>query len=294
MPTFQLIRRLAAGAALIALAVPATALAAKPLVVGSTNFPEQLVLANIYAEALADHDIKVKKRLNLGSREIVFPALKNGEIDVLPEYSGALLGYLSNGKSKAGKPDAVMAALKKTLPSGVVARAPSPAQDKDGLVVTPDTAKRYDLKTLSDLAPVASKLTLGGPPETQTRYVGVPGLKAVYGIEFGQFRALDAGGPLTQGALSSGAIDVARMFTTQGVIDERGWILLKDDKNLVPAQNIVPVARKAALTDEIRGVLNAVSAQLSTADLQRMNRRVSVDHADPSQVAHDWLEQHEL
>ena len=262
--------------------------------VGSTNFPEQLVLANIYAEALADHDIAVKKRLNLGSREIVFPALKNGEIDVLPEYSGALLGYLSNGKSKAGKPDAVMAALKNTLPSGVVALAPSPAQDKDGLVVTPDTAKRYDLETLSDLAPVASKLTLGGPPETQTRYVGVPGLKAVYGIEFGQFRALDAGGPLTQGALSSGAIDVARMFTTQGVIDERGWILLKDDKNLVPAQNIVPVARKAALTDEIRDVLNAVSAQLSTADLQRMNRRVSVDHADPSQVAHDWLEQHEL
>lgn len=294
MPTFQLIRRLAAGAALIALAVPTTALAAKPLVVGSTNFPEQLVLANIYAEALADHDIAVKKRLNLGSREIVFPALKNGEIGVLPEYSGALLGYLSNGKSKAGKPDAVMAALKNTLPSGVVALAPSPAQDKDGLVVTPETAKRYDLEKLSDLTPVAPKLTLGGPPETQTRYVGVPGLKAVYGIEFGQFRALDAGGPLTQGALSSGAIDVARMFTTQGLIDERGWILLKDDKNLVPAQNIVPVARKAVLTDEIRDVLNAVSAQLSTADLQRMNRRVSVDHADPSQVAHDWLEQHEL
>ncbi|MBH03722.1 MAG: quaternary ammonium transporter [Xanthomonadales bacterium] len=294
MATFQLIRRLASAAALVALALPATVLAAKPLVVGSTNFPEQLVLANIYAEALTDHGIAVRKRLNLGSREIVFPALKNGEIDVLPEYSGALLGYLSNGQSKAGQPDAVMAALKDALPSGVVALAPSPAQDKDGLVVTPETAERYDLKNLSDLAPVAAKLTLGGPPETQTRYVGVPGLKAVYGIEFGQFRALDAGGPLTQGALSSGAIDVARMFTTQGVIDERGWILLKDDKNLVPAQNIVPVARKTALTPEIRDVLNAVSAQLSTADLQRMNRRVSVDHADPRQVAHGWLEQHDL
>ncbi|HET7314315.1 ABC transporter substrate-binding protein, partial [Salinisphaera sp.] len=167
-------------------------------------------------------------------------------------------------------------------------------QDKDGLVVTPATAKKYHLKTIADLKPVAGKLTLGGPPEVKTRYVGLKGLKQVYGIEFKNFRALDAGGPLTQSALQSGAIDVARMFTTQGVIPERGWVLLKDNKNLVPAQNILPVVRKAVLTPTIRKALNDISAQLTTEDLQRMNQRVSVKHDDPEIIARDWVKQHHL
>lgn len=265
-----------------------------PVVIGSTNFPEQLVLANIYADVLEDNDVSVKKRLNLGSREVVFPALKAREIDLLPEYSGALVGYLSNGESKANDSKAVLGALRDALPDGLVALEPSPAQDRDGLVVTPATAKQYQLKTISDLAPVAAQLTLGGPPETKTRYVGVPGLQEVYGVQFGHFRSLDAGGPLTQGALAGGTIDVARMFTTQGVIADRGWILLQDDKGLVPAQNILPVARKAVLTPRIRQALNAVSRQLTTAELQKMNKRVSVDHADPETVASDWVEQHDL
>jgi osmoprotectant transport system substrate-binding protein len=271
----------------VCFSVSAGAAQSKPVVVASTNFPEQLVLANIYADALKHKGIKIRKRLNLGSREVVFPALKAGEIDLLPEYSGALLGYLSNGQSKATTSDDVMAALRKKLPKGLIALKPSPAQDRDGLVVTAATADKYHLKTISDLAPVASKLTLGGPPETKTRYVGVPGLKKVYGIQFKSFRSLDAGGPLTQGALASGAVDVARMFTTQGVIADRGWVLLKDDKNLVPAQNLVPVVRKSVLTPAIRKALNAVSAKLTTEELQKMNKKVSVDHDDPETVAAD-------
>ncbi|WP_199678780.1 ABC transporter substrate-binding protein [Salinisphaera sp. LB1] len=268
--------------------------ASKPVVVGSTNFTEQLVLANIYTDVLEARGVTVKKRLNLGSREVVFPALKSGELDVLPEYSGALLGFLTNGKSKAHKQAAVLKALRQNLPKGIVALKASSAQDKDGLVVTPATARKYHLKTIADLKPVAGQLTFGGPPEAKTRYVGVPGLKQVYGVQFKNFRALDAGGPLTQSALASGAIDVARMFTTQGVISDRGWVLLKDNKNLVPAQNILPVARKAILTPKIRKALNDVSAQLTTEDLQRMNQRVSVKHDDPETVAEDWVKQHHL
>ncbi len=202
----------------------ATAMAAdgKPVVVGSTNFTEQLILANIYADVLEARGVDVKKRLNLGSREVVFPALKSGELDVLPEYSGALVGFLTNGKSKAHKQQAVLEELRQKLPKGLVALKASSAQDKDGIVVTAATAKKYHLKTIADLKPVAGKLTLGGPPETKTRYVGVPGLKQVYGVQFKNFRSLDAGGPLTQSALSSGAIDAARMFTTQGVIPGPG------------------------------------------------------------------------
>lgn len=289
------LRFLLAGALLtIACAGSASAAGGTPVVIGSTNFTEQLILANIYADVLQARGVAVKKRLNLGSREVVFPALKSGELDVLPEYSGALLAFLTNGKSEADTQNAVLKALRAHLPGGIVALKASPAQDKDGLVVTPATAKKYDLKTISDLKPVAGQLTLGGPPEVKTRYVGLPGLKKVYGIQFKNFRSLDAGGPLTQSALASGAIDVARMFTTQGVIADRGWVLLADNKNLVPAQNILPVAREAALTPTIRKALNAISAALTTAGLQRMNQRVSVKHDDPEAVAADWVKQHHL
>lgn len=266
----------------------------QPVVVASTNFTEQLILANIYADVLEARGVSVKKRLNLGSREVVFPALQSGEIDVLPEYSGALLGFLTNGQSKAHKQEDVLAELRNKLPKALVALEASSAQDKDGLVVTSATAEKYQLQTISDLQPVADQLTLGGPPETKTRYVGVPGLKEVYDVQFQNFRSLDAGGPLTQSALQSGAIDVARMFTTQGVISDRGWVLLEDDKNLVPAQNILPVARKAALTPKIRKALNAISKALTTQGLQRMNQRVSVEHADPETVASAWVKQHDL
>jgi osmoprotectant transport system substrate-binding protein len=266
----------------------------KTVVVGSTNFTEQLILANIYSEVLQDHGIKVKERFNLGTREVVFPALKSGELDVLPEYTGALLSYLSKGKTKETKPKEVLKALRSQLPKGIVALKPSPAQDKDGLVVTQQTAKKYHLQKVSDLKPVANKLTIGGPPELKTRALGLKGLKRVYGIEFANFRPLDAGGPLTQGALSNGAIDVARLFSTEGVISARNWVYLKDDKGLIPADNIIPVARKAALTPKIRKLFNQVSSQLTTEDLRGMNKRASVDHDDPEQIASDWIDKHGL
>lgn len=264
------------------------------VVIGSTNFPEQLILAHIYADVLEARGIKVERRLNLGSREIVFPALKAGEIDALPEYTGALLAYLGNGESEAQTEEEVLQALKEQLPEGIVMLEPAAAQDKDALVVTQETAEKYDLQTLSDLKPVAPELVVGGPPEMKTRAVGLPGFKAVYGVEFKEFRALDAGGPLTVGALESGDIDVARMFTTQGVIDAKGWVVLEDDKKLVPAQNLVPVIREEVLTDEIRSALNAVSAELTTKGLQRMNKQVIVDKTDPAVVAEQWVKTHDL
>lgn len=266
----------------------------RPVVVASTNFVEQLILAHIYTDVLEARGIDVKTRLNLGSREVVFPALKSGELDILPEYTGALLGYLTNGKSKANSQQAVLKALRAQLPKGIVALDPSPAQDRDGLVVTAETAKKYHLKTISDLKPVASKLVLGGPPELKTRYIGMPGLKQVYGLDFEEFRALDAGGPLTQGALANGDIDVARMFTTQGVIAAKGWVLLKDDKDLVPAQNLIPVVRKAILTPKIKSALDAISAKLTTEGLRNMNKRVSIDKVDPETVASDWVKENKL
>lgn len=271
------------------LAVAGTA-AAQRVVVGSTNFAEQLILANVYAEVLEDRGIDVEKRLNLGSREIVYPALTSGEIDLLPEYTGALLAHVSeDGDIPARKEDEVSQMLREALPDSLEMLEPSAAQNKDTLVVREETAEKHDLETFSDLADVSGDMVVGGPPEMETRRVGLDGLQEFYGIEFAQFRSLDAGGPVTTGALENGDIDVARMFTTQGVIDARGWVVLEDDKELNPAQNLVPVARAEVLNDTIREALNEVSASLSTENLQQLNRAVGVDEREPEDVAREWV-----
>ncbi|MBK1696196.1 ABC transporter substrate-binding protein [Rhodovibrio salinarum] len=282
-----------AGAAAIAagtLAGIGSAKADDTLIVGSTNFPEQLILANMYEDILEARGIvEVETRLNLGSREIVFPALRKGEIEALPEYTGALLSYVTSGETHARKPEEVLTQLRERLPEGIVALEPSPAQDKDALVIRAETAEKYNLTTVSDLADVAGELIIGGPPEMKTRNAGLPGLKDVYGIEFQEFRSLDAGGPLTKNALQNGDIDVARMFTTQGAIDENGWVTLEDDKNLIPAQNLVPVIRADATSPEIEAALNELSAALSTKALTKLNAKVSIDKMDPEMVAEEWL-----
>jgi osmoprotectant transport system substrate-binding protein len=263
----------------------------KGFVVGSANFPEQLILGNMYADVVEDQGVEVERRLNLGTRDVVFPALESGELTLVPEYNGALLSYLSKGESDVTSPEETTKNLKEELPKGLIALQASEAQDKDALVVTQQTADKYDLKTTSDLAPVADKLVLGGPPEMPERPDGLPGLKRVYGIEFEEFKPLDAGGPLTTEALANGDIDVGRFFTSQGLIDARGWVVLDDDKELSPAQNIIPIIRKQDSSAKIEDALDKLSATLTTEDLVKLNRRVEVDKEDPEVVAKDYLEQ---
>jgi osmoprotectant transport system substrate-binding protein len=263
----------------------------KGFVVGSANFPEQLILGNMYADVVEDQGVEVERRLNLGTRDVVFPALESGELTLVPEYNGALLSYLSKGESDVTSPEETTKNLKEELPKGLIALQASEAQDKDALVVTQQTAEKYDLKTTSDLAPVADELIVGGPPEMPDRPDGLPGLKRVYGIEFEEFKPLDAGGPLTIEAIANGDIDVGRMFTSQGIIDARGWIVLEDDKELSPAQNIIPIIRKQDSSGKIEDALNKLSATLTTEDLKKLNRRVEVDKEDPEVVAKDYLKQ---
>lgn len=260
------------------------------VVIGSTNFPEQLLLANMYAEVLRDRGVKVQTRLNIGNREVVFPALKSGELSVVPEYTGALLSYLTNGEATARKPDQVLSDLRTQLPGNVVALEPSSAEDKDALVVTHETAKKYDLRTVSDLKGVAGEMVVGGPPELKKRALGLPGYKKVYGLEFESFRALDTG-PVTKSALRQGDIDAARLFTTDAAIAKNNWVVLKDDKGLVPAQNLVPVAREDALNPTVKKALNELSSKLTTDEITRLNARVSIDKEDPAKVAKHWLRQ---
>jgi osmoprotectant transport system substrate-binding protein len=264
------------------------------ITIGSTNFSEQLILAQMYAAVLEKAGVDVQTRLNLGAREVVFPALEKGDIDLLPEYTGAALSFL-DPEATAVEPQEVLTALRSKLePKSLVALDPTPAEDKDAFAVTKETAEKYNLQKISDLEPVAGQLVIGGPPELKTRPAGLPGLKKLYGIEFKEFKALDAGGPLTVSALKKGDIDVARVFTTQGVIAEEGWVVLQEDKLLEPAQNLIPIGRKDAVTDQISQALNALAPKVTSEELTKLNAQVDIEKKDHETVARDWLTQQGL
>jgi osmoprotectant transport system substrate-binding protein len=265
------------------------------VIVGSTNFPEQLILAQMYAAVLEKAGVDVTTRLNLGNREVVFPALEKGEIQLLPEYNGSVLSFLDPNATAVTSEEVNTALAPLLQAKNLVALQQSPAEDKDGWAVTKETATKYNLKTLGDLKPVASQLVVGGPPELKTRPAGLPGLKRVYGIpDFKEFKPLDAGGPLTISALKKGDIDVGRVFTTQGVIAAEGWVLLEETKPLEPSQNVVPIGRTDAMTDQVKNALNALSAKITTEELTKLNAQVDVDKKDPESVARDWLTQQGL
>jgi osmoprotectant transport system substrate-binding protein len=267
---------------------------AGPVVVGSANFAESLILGNMYALALEDAGLTVERRFNLGSREVYFQALANGEIDAFPEYLGATHGYLTaqSGASEGEvltDVEELRTAVSEALPEGLVLLESSQAQDQDALAVTQATADQYQLETVSDLAPVAGQLTAGGPAEEETRPVGLPGLREVYGIEFGEFVVTDAGGPVTVEALKSNRIQVGRVFTTSGFVEAEGFVVLQEDRPLIPGENITPVVREEVVTPELEEALNGVSAALTTENLTSLNKRVEIDQEDPEDVARDFL-----
>jgi osmoprotectant transport system substrate-binding protein len=258
------------------------------IVVGSANFPESALLAEIYAGALSAKGVKVDKKLNIGSRETYIPALKDGSIDLIPEYTGVLDQYF-NKNAKATNADAVYAELKAAVPSTMTILDKSAAQDKDAVVVTKNTATKLNLKSIGDLEAYAKNLTLGGPPEWKTRPTGVPGLKKVYNLDFKAFMPLDTGGPLSVQALKNGQVDAVDIFTTDPSIAANGFVILNDPNSLFAAQNVVPLITKSKLTPTISTTLNAISAKLDTATLGELVKEVVVDKKDASVVAKEFL-----
>jgi len=260
----------------------------RTIVVGSANFPESALLAEIYAGALSARGVTVQKKLNIGSRETYIPALKDGSIDLIPEYTGVLDQYF-NKSAKATDSNAVYAELKAAVPATMTILNKSAAQDKDAVVVTKGTAAKLGLKSIADLQTYAKDLTLGGPPEWKTRPTGVPGLKKFYNLDFKDFRPLDAGGPLSVQALKNGQVDAVNLFTTDPSIADNGFVILDDPKNLFAAQNVVPLIAKSKVTPTISASLNAVSAKLDTATLGELVKEVVVDKKDPAVVAKEFL-----
>ena len=262
----------------------------KSLVVGSANFPENQLLAEIYAQALEDKGLKVTRKFDIGAREVYYDQVVKGGISVFPEYNGALLSVAVDKKSTATSTEDVNAELKKKLPSSVEMLDSSPAEDKDSVTVTAETAAKYNLKTLADLKPVAKDLAIGGSSEFKTRTQGLAGLKSVYGVEFGKFQPLDAGAQSTLlKLLNEGTVQAANLYTTDPAIVEDKLVVLEDPKNLFSSQNITPLVYKSAVNGEAKEALNAISAKLTTEDLLEMMKKLVNDKEDASDVAKEWL-----
>jgi osmoprotectant transport system substrate-binding protein len=266
--------------------------------VGSANFAESTLIANMYADVLKKAGFTVKTKFNVGNRELYLKSLGNGEIDIVPEYLSTLTTFLAaqkdpNAASPAsGDPAKTLAAL---LPlasaKGFSAYPYSPATDENAFAVNAATAAKYHLTKLSDLAnpDVAGKLTIGGPPECQTRPYCEPGLEKTYGAKFAGFKALDAGGPLTINAIADGSVGIGLVFSSDGVVASKNLVVLADDKHLQNADNVLPLVRTSAASLDLRAALDKVDQALTTDELKQLNKQIGVDKDDPSDVAEQFL-----
>ena len=240
-------------------------------------------------QALENKGVTVKKKLNIGAREAYIPALKNGEIDLLPEYSGNLLTYLDKNATATSAAD-VEAALGDVLPEGTEILDAAPAEDKDSLNVTAEFSQQEGVKTIADLKKVKG-LKLAANPEFKERAYGIPGLEKIYGVTGVKFTPIsDSGGPATLKALLDGKVDVVDIYSTTPSIIANKLVTLEDPKSMIAAQNVVPLINSDKASDEVKDVLNAVSEALTTKELLELNEKnQGSDKVAPAELAKEWV-----
>jgi osmoprotectant transport system substrate-binding protein len=268
------------------------------VVIATTNFSETKILASMYEQILEANGVDASIK-ELTTREVIAPALSQGEVDITPEYLGSLTEFLNK---QANGPDAPQIASGDVAATFEAAQAlasaqnitllePSEAQDQNAFAVTEEFAQANDLVSLSDLATYSESnpIRLGGPPECPERPYCQLGLEEVYGVQIGSFKALDSGGPLTTTDLVNGGIDVGVVFSSAGNVAANSLVVLRDDQELQPAENLLPAVYSPSRTDTISDALDSLSAVLTTEALQEMNRQVDVDRVDPDDVATQFL-----
>ncbi|MBW8721139.1 MAG: glycine/betaine ABC transporter substrate-binding protein [Polaromonas sp.] len=284
------IRKLLALSALaLAAAAPLVSHAQQAVRVGSKNFTEQFVLAEIYAQALEAAGIKTEKKLNLGGTLIAQKAMEEKQIDFYPEYTGTMLLAVLKQEPMTD-PKAVYDKVKEAYAKmGFVLLNQSNLNNGYVMVVRADTAQKLKLETLSDLAKVAKDLKVGAGPEFRDRKDGLPGLKAKYDMVFGEDLQMAIG--LRYQALRNDQIQVVNGYSTDGMISAMKLKRLRDDKSLWPPYFVVPVIRKETLdaNPKIGEVLNRVSALLDETSMAQMNYQVDGDKLEPKEVARDFL-----
>jgi osmoprotectant transport system substrate-binding protein len=252
------------------------------------------VLAYVYSDALKRAGFSSTVKPNLGSREVIEPALEHGDFDATIEYVGNYLAYLDPSVGSMTVPATVSTLAPIAAARGLSLGQVSQAADSDAIAVTQATASKYHLQSIADLVNEAPNWSLGGPPECATLISCVPGLEKYYGVKFNSFRSLDENGPNTHTALADGSVQAARISSSDAAIAQDHFVVLTDPKDLQSAGNITPVIRTGKATTPVLAVLNQVSALLTTVDLVQFNLRVGVNHEDPATVASQYVDSHNL
>lgn len=264
------------------------------ITVGSANFPESEVIGELYAGVLRHAGFDVNTKPGIGAREAYVGAVKDGSVDVVPDYSGNLLLFAKPDATQSSAQDILDALPEALKGEGLSVLEASQAEDKDSLVVTKGTADKYSLSSIGDLAPVCGELTMGGPPEFQERAYGVKGLKSKYDCTFKSFEPInDGAGPLTVQALIKGDVQVADLFTTNPAIEDNQLVVLEDPEDNFIAQQALPLTAPDRLPQKAVDALNELSGKLTTADLVDLNRKISGDQQlNPADAAKQWLSDH--
>ncbi|SDP71107.1 osmoprotectant transport system substrate-binding protein [Actinopolyspora xinjiangensis] len=255
-----------------------------PIVVGSANFSESQLLMEIYAEALRGTGAEVTTKGRIGAREVYVNAVRDGEVSVIPEYTGNLLRHFDDGTEATGS-ERIYRELRDALPEELRVLDYSSAENSDVLTVTRETADS-GLRSMADLGPRCGDLVLGAPSEWAPRWK--QRISEVYGCTFADIRNLEAGS-VRVNALNDGRVQVANLFSTTAAIDRDDLVALEDPKSMFPAQNVLPLVHRGSLSEERAEVLNRVSERLTTEDLTRMNKRMSVDKANPKDLAEEFV-----
>lgn len=260
------------------------------ITVGSFNFPESVILAEIYGQALEARGYPIERNLNLGSRELIFPELQSGAIDLLPEYLGSAIAVGFGEEAPTDVAEATTRLSELFSDSGVNVLDPAPGEDKNVFVVTSEFASENGVSSVSDLAN-AGDITLGGPPECEERETCYLGLVDTYGLSNLSFESIQEGSARIA-ALESGEIDVTLLFSTQPVIVEKGFVALEGTEDIIAPENITPVVTGEivdAYGDDLVSLINSISEQITTDVLLDLNGRVELQAQNPDDVATDWL-----
>jgi glycine betaine/choline ABC-type transport system substrate-binding protein len=264
------------------------------LTVGSKNFTEEYILGNIYAQALQAAGYNVDTKLNLGSETVALKALKDGEISGYPEYTSTALGsffQVPPQQMPADASEAAAMANKDLEKEGLTSFAPTPFADSNAVGTLTTTAKKLGLTTISDLKGKSQNLVLAGSPECRERIDCLAGLEKNYGLTFKKFTPVDIS--LRYTVLDKGDADLSILFTSDAQLaNSDKYTLLKDDKGLIPAGNLIFITSQKVANDagpDFQNTIEKVQGNLTLPVIQELNSEVDIDHKDPAAVATHYL-----
>lgn len=262
-----------------------------PIRIGTKDFTEEFILGELYSQALRAKGFRVQLKSNIGSSEVTYQALANNSLDMYPEYVGTLLSEISDVTKRPKSPAAAYAKAKQIQErSGYTLLDPTPFSDSEALAVTPEFARKEGVSSIADLRGLSPKPKIGAPKEFRTRFEGLIGLRAIYGLDKPRYAKLDFGDRYP--SLDNGKVHVAAVFTTERQLAGDRYLVLADPLGLFAIQHVAPIISKKTLAVHgplLRRSIDAVSAKLTTAAMRRMNGAVDIDGRTPPEVATEFL-----